>query len=43
MTKLAFSAAMMTEMCMLTCCMCMAFRAFISDMFSVLMAKRIAA
>lgn len=43
MKKLGFTTNMMMEMCMWTCCMCMAFCAFISDMFSISKAKHFAA
>lgn len=37
------TTTMMMEMCMWTCCMCTAFCAFISDMFSIAKAKHFAA
>lgn len=43
MKKLIFNAVMMMEMCMWTCSMCTVFCALISDMFSVLKAKRLVA
>lgn len=43
MKKSGFIANMMMEMCMWTCRMCMAFCAFISDMFSISKAKHFAA
>lgn len=43
MKKSGLTATMMMEMCMWACCMCMAFCAFISDMFSTSKAKHFAA
>lgn len=43
MKKTGFTITMMMEMCMWTCRMCMAFCAFISDMFSISRAKHSAA
>lgn len=43
MKKFNSTTIMMMEMCMWICCMCMAFCASISDMFSILKAKHFAA
>lgn len=43
MNKSVFTATMMMEMCMQSCCMCMAFCASISDMISISKAKHFAA
>lgn len=43
MKKFVFTAAMMMKMCMWNCCMCMTFRALISDTLSISKAEQIAA
>ena len=43
MKKSGFTAAIMMEICMWACQMCMAFCMFISDMFSISKAKHFAA